>query len=115
MKQESCSFCSSSSNSNSSYYEKNKDKVKEYYLLNKERIIKRTREYQDKKKEEIAQKKKEYDKQRYLKKKNQTIKCKCECTVCGCILFSTQLSQHKKTKKHIKRLQHLQQQYNSNF
>jgi len=37
-----------------SYYEKNKDRIKQYYLDNKERIIKRNSEYNLKNKEKIS-------------------------------------------------------------
>ena len=37
-----------------SYYEKNKDRIKQYYLDNKERIIKRNSEYNSKNRDKIS-------------------------------------------------------------
>jgi post-segregation antitoxin (ccd killing protein) len=73
------------------YREENKEQIskkkKEYYEANKEEILKKEKEYYEANAEEIKEKKRE--------------KITCEC---GCIVSYRHLSQHKKTKKHLKLL-----------
>tara|TARA_R110000796_G_scaffold172112_1_gene289100 strand:+ start:198 stop:809 length:612 start_codon:yes stop_codon:yes gene_type:complete len=98
---------------------------KEYYEDNKEQFKKRGKEYEEKNKEKVAKRKKEYHQKNkakrnqrakenyqknkekraeYYEKNRETIikktreKVKC---VCGSIIQKTEISRHKKTKKHI--------------
>ena len=77
------------------YYEDNKEKYKEHFKKwredNKEYKLEKQKEYYENNKEEISEKKKE--------------KITCEC---GCELTRTDLSRHKKTKKHINLIQQQQ-------
>ncbi len=78
-----------------SYYENNKDKIKqyskEYYQNNKDKIKKYPSQQPEYKKE--ANKK--YDVKRY--EYNRT-KILCSC---GCMIMRCKQSQHEKTKKHV--------------
>ena len=80
------------------YYENNKGKAKEYYQTNKEQINEKTKEYYHTNKEQISQKRKEHY-------QNNKEKITCEC---GINITRSNLSAHKKTKKHIK----LMERYN---
>ncbi len=97
------------------YYEKNKDKIKEYYIKNKEantdkeQLKFKQKEYNEKKKDKIKKMNKEYyekNKEKlnlyYLKNKEENKdKYKCEC--CNYITHSTgNFNIHLKSNKHIK-------------
>lgn len=104
------------------YREDNKDKMKEYRENNKDKFKQYMKEYYEDNKNDILEKQKEYNednknkikeyreenkdkiKQYYEDNKNKILerhkeKITCEC---GCIVSRNNLSQHKKTKKHIK-------------
>jgi hypothetical protein len=70
-------------------YIKNKDKIKKntnkYYYDNKDKIAERDKQYRIKNKTKISE------------RQNEKVTCKC-----GCIVSKGNLSQHKKTKKHLK-------------
>jgi len=72
------------------YRGKNKDKMKEYREKGKDKMKEYNKEYREKNKEERKQKAKEY-------RQNNKEKIKCEC---GCIVLKSNLTRHKKTKKH---------------
>lgn len=87
------------------YYERNKNKIKEYYQTNKEAIKIKN----DKKKQE----KQEYFKQYYKENRDKILKRSrenprqpkriiCEC---GCYIDDTHRSRHLKTKKHKERME----------
>ena len=73
---------------NKKYNEDNKDKLNEYRENNKEH----RKEYDKKYREDNLDKIKEYKKEKVL------------CIVCNCYIRRNGLSEHKKTKKHIKNL-----------
>ena len=68
--------------------EERKEYVKEYYEKNKEQIIEQTKEYREENKEKRAAGNKAY------REKN---KVTCEC---GCVLSKSELTRHKRSKKH---------------
>ena len=70
--------------------------TKEYYKDNKDKVLKHKVKYYQKNKEKIKEnRKREYEKNKQYK--NEKIKC-----VCGSITGRSNMSNHKKTKKHLK-------------
>lgn len=69
------------------YHEEHKEEEKQYREDNKERIAKYMKKYGDENREELNEK--------------QKIKLMCEC---GCEIVKRQMSRHKETKKHTKRM-----------
>lgn len=86
------------------YCEENKEKVSkrkaEYRNKNKESIAACNKEYREKNKEKISKQKSEYrekNKEEISKQRSEKIICKC-----GCKIRKDGLSEHLKSKKHIK-------------
>ena len=71
------------------YTEKDRERKKQYYEMNKEIILKRGKEYKDNNKDQLKEKASE--------------KIKCEC---GCELRRDKLTKHQTTKKHENKLIH---------
>ena len=90
------------SRTNKEYRDDNKDvileKAKQYYINNKDKI----KQYQIDNKDKLA----EYLKQYYIDNKNKLLEKKKEKIICECGTESTKnsISQHRKSKKHIKLL-----------
>jgi hypothetical protein len=86
-------------NYNKNYYEKNAEKIKEYYDKNVEIISEKQKRYKENNKEKIKEKAKEYyDKNAEIIKEKKREKIMCEC---GCEIRKDYLSTHLKSKKHI--------------
>jgi len=81
------------------YYENNKQKIKIYRNNHKEDRKKHDKKYYENNKEIINEKKKEYHQQNieYFKE-YYSEKIKCDC---GCEIRKSDLTRHKRTKKHI--------------
>jgi len=111
------------------WYEDNKDKIKEqkqkWYQDNKEHILEQVKEYKEANRERILEQKREYSKKYYeanedkIKKysneyyKNNTDKIKARVNQviscqCGCDIRRGDLSTHKKSKKHIRLMELVQ-------
>ena len=80
--------------------EERKQQVKEYLQQNKEQILLKRKEWAQQNKEHIAlYKKKFYQQNKEEIEKKKATKIKCEC---GSIVRKSDLSKHKRTKKHVK-------------
>ena len=109
------------------YKENNKEKIKEYYQKNKDNILKKTKKYKENNKDKIKKHNKiykeknkeitrEYHKEHYkinkekrkenYKNNKQKVLKKVNCE-CGSIVCIQSLLRHKKTKKHLKHLEEL--------
>ena len=77
------------------YNETNKEKLKEYREENKEKNSTKAKEKYNKNKEEINEKYNK-NKEEISEKNKEKFTCKC-----GCILRKSDLTRHKRTKKHI--------------
>eukprot|EP00960_Hanusia_phi_P056753 763361-Hanusia_phi.AAC.1 len=80
------------------YYENNKEKIKHNYEENKEKITEQRKQYREDNKEKITEQKKQYyenNKEKLTEKNKQKITCECGSTV-----RISDLSAHRKTKKH---------------
>tara|TARA_R110000822_G_scaffold294123_1_gene416152 strand:- start:77 stop:775 length:699 start_codon:yes stop_codon:yes gene_type:complete len=87
--------------------EQNKEKVKKtskaYYDNNKEKIKEREKQYRENNKEKIKELEKQYreqNKEKIAAKSKEKLTCEC-----GCIVSRSFLTAHKKSKKHLKRVQ----------
>jgi len=83
------------------------EKKKDYYFHNKEKIAEKGREYRENNKEKLAEREKKYrenNKEENNKKKREygAVKVNCEC---GCVVRRDNLTDHKKTQKHKKKLE----------
>jgi len=90
------------------WYEDNKEKITEYYNINKEHIQKIKKIYNENNKEKMFELKKKYQQnnihlwENYRKKNNENITCDCGSVVC-----KLNLSTHQKTPKHIKLMEEI--------
>jgi hypothetical protein len=89
---------------NTEYYTDNKDKIleqhKQYYTENKDKLNKKSKQYYTENKDKHNEYNKQYytdNKDKLLEQQKQKVKCEC-----GCIIRKSDLSRHKKTKKHLK-------------
>tara|TARA_B110000046_G_C12871411_1_gene346166 strand:+ start:90 stop:803 length:714 start_codon:yes stop_codon:yes gene_type:complete len=94
------------SENNKEYYENNKEILlkyqKEYWQDNKEKLFEQRKEYYDNNKLKLAGKKIIYtqeNKKKIAEQRAKTIKCEC-----GCEVRKDNLSNHKKTTKHLQLL-----------
>jgi hypothetical protein len=92
--------------SNAEYYQDNKERMDKYYKeyneTNKEKISIQKKEYREKNKEKISFQKKEYNernKETIVLKNKEKIQCEC-----GAIISRGSKSAHKKTKKHLSKI-----------
>ena len=95
---------------NKKYYEKNKDyliqQVSDYRIKNLNRIKEHQKQFREQNKDKIRKNKKQYyenNKERIKEKAKQKIQCEC-----GLILRKSDLSAHKRSKKHIQYIESLQ-------
>ena len=91
------------------YYERHKDKYKEYQKNNKEMINNTRRKYREKNKDKINEQKRKYneknkDKINEQKRNCKSYKAKVKCEICNCEFRYDSLLRHSKTKKHINNL-----------
>ena len=78
------------------WYEDNKDKIKEYYKNNRDNIKKQVQEYQINNKDKINEYR-EANEDKIKEYKSQKVACEC-----GCMIVRSNIAVHKKSKKHIK-------------
>ena len=80
-------------------YEERKEQLKEYRENNKDKILKYSKEYKEQNKDKLLKQQKEYrenNKDKLLKQQKERITCEC-----GIICNKSNLSIHKKSKKHL--------------
>ena len=99
--------CSTKKERKKQYYEQNKNKIderhKQYYEQNKNELMEYQKQYYETNKDKIKERNKQYqktNKDKISKRNNQKVTCEC-----GCIVLKLCLTQHRKTKKHLKLIQ----------
>ena len=80
------------------YYQDNREKLQKYYQDNREKFFEINKKYREKNREKI-QKLREQNREKNKEKQNEKVTCEC-----GCIVARSNLSRHKKNKKHNKLL-----------
>ena len=92
------------------YYENNKEKIKEkgkeYRENNKEKIKERKNNFYHNNKEEILKYNKEWrenNKEQIKEWKSKKVTCEC-----GCLITRSHINRHKKSKKHLELMKHLE-------
>ena len=93
-------------NEPTSYYEENKDKIKERYRNNADSLIAYQKEYNLINHEKVS----EYQKNYYERRKEELLRAKKEKVTCECgkVVTIGHLSCHKKTNIHLKKLAKMQ-------
>jgi hypothetical protein len=83
-----------------------KERRREYYLLNIDHILEEKARYREENREDIKNRDAEYrDKNREKINTKKQEKVECEC---GCVVARNHLSEHKKSKNHIKYIDRIQ-------
>ena len=88
------------------YKEKNKQKIKEYQRTYRQRNDDKIKQYIDKNKQKIKDRQKQYrDKNKQKIKDRQKQVCVC---TCGCNVSRSNLTRHKKSRKHFENIKQIQ-------